>query len=453
MDRSPNSPAQFALRLRDFWTAQSRTMQLVAGAVAAALLFAVVFFGATRFRAPDYGVLFANLSSDDASAVVTKLKDAKIPYRLQNGGSTILVPQESVYEERVALAGDNVVKGGGSGFELFDKTNFGMTDFQEKIAKQRATEGELQRTIAGLTPVESARVHIATPQSSLYSTTQQPTTASVAIKTKAGMQLGPTEVRGVTQLVSGAVEGLKAENVTIVNQDGNILVPSAADSTDAVSSAQSNALKMTQDQLLAKQRYETSQQENIQGMLDAAIGAHRAVARVNAQMLFDANSTESKTYAPTGTVRSQQSEKESYVGNPPQRGAAAGVPGTTTNAVPTYQGQQNQTGAGRYNKTKNTVNNEVSEVSAKHIDAPGKVTRMSVAVLVNVPAAATVAPSPGAAPVYAVAPADVAKIRNAVAAAAGIDTARGDQISVEAIPFAATPQTTVTRVATVMGLP
>ncbi|GAC1423375.1 MAG: flagellar basal-body MS-ring/collar protein FliF [Candidatus Velthaea sp.] len=459
MDRITSPLSQGSQRLRDLWETQNRTNQILFGGFGLALVLALIFFGVTRARGPEYGVLFANLSPDDASAVVTKLKDAKVPYRLSAGGTTVLVPQEVVYDERVALAGDGVVKGGGTGFELFDKTNFGMTDFQEKIAKQRATEGELQRTIAGLTPVESSRVHIATPESSLYSTTQLPTTASVAIKTKPGMQLGPSEVRGITQLVSRSVEGLKPENVTIVNQDGNILVPSPADAADGGGlAAQASALKLTQDQLVAKQRYEANLQENLQGLLDAAIGTHRSAVRVSSDMNFDANQSETKSYAPSGTVRSQQSEKESYLGNPPQRQAAVGVPGTTTNNLPTYQGTQNQQSAGRYNKSKNTVNYEVTEQNAKHIDAPGKVTRTSVAVLVNVPGAGT-APPPvngqaAQAPVYTVAAADIAKIRNVVAAAAGIDPARGDQISVEAIPFAPLPETARgAGTSTVLGLP
>src|SRR5450755_1069127 len=258
-----SSLASLSQRLRGLWGAQNRPTRLWISVVGGALVAGLAIFGLMRMRGPDYGVLFANLAPDDASAVVTKLKDAKIPYQLTNGGTTISVPQESVYEERVLLAGDGVVKGGGSGYELFDKMNFGMTDFQEKIAKQRATEGELQRTIAGLTPVESARVHIASPESSLYSSTQQPTTASVAIKTKPGMTVGPTEVRGITQLVANSVEGLKADNVTIVNQDGNVLVPSASGQSDSAASVQASALKLTQEQLLAKQRYETNLQQNI----------------------------------------------------------------------------------------------------------------------------------------------------------------------------------------------
>ena len=425
------------------------------------------FFGFTHWRPPEYQTLFSNLAPDDASAVLTKLDALKIPHKLSADGTTVYVPADVVADERVALAGDGTVKGGGTGFELFDRTNLGMTDTQEKIAKVRATEGELQRTIAGLTPVESARVHIASPEATLYSTTQQPTTASVAIRTKPGSTLSPQEVRGITQLVSGAVEGLKPDNVTIVNQDGTVLVP-APNATGPDGQATADALKMTGDQLVAKQRYETNLQENLQGLLDAAIGTKRSAVRVATDMNFDAGQTETETYAPQGTVRSTQTERESFQGTGGARQPPTGVPGTTTNNVPTYQGQQQNTGNSRYTKSKSTTNFEITKSTAKHIDAPGKVTRLSVAVLVNVPPVnAAVAPPVGAAAAngqpaavavtsqtYTVAPADVAKIRNVIAAAAGIDPTRGDVVSVEAIPFAPPPETgTKVTTTTILGIP
>jgi len=457
LERLTSSVASYPVRIRDWWSGQTGTNRIVYGAIAVIAIVALAFFVAFRLRGPDYAVLFSNMQPDEANAVIQKLDAEKIPHKLADNGATILIPHESVYEKRVQLAGEGVVKsGGGTGFELFDRTNLGMTDFQEKIAKTRATEGELQRTISGLTPVQSARVHIATPQASLYSTTQQPTTASVAIQTKAGMQLSAQEVRGITQLVSGAVEGLKPDNVTIVDQNGTVLRPSALEDTGAVADA-SSALKLTQDQLVAKEKYESSLQQSLQGLLDATIGMHRSAVRVASQMNFDANSTETKSFAPQGTVRSQQTERESYTGTGAPRGNAAGVPGTTTNVVPTYQGTQNQQTNGRYNKTKNTTNYEVTEQSAKHVDAPGKLTRLSVAVLVNVPAAVAGPANANAATPYVVSAADVQKIRSAVAAAAGIDAARGDQISVEAIPFAPEAQGIGSRSATasttVFGLP
>jgi flagellar M-ring protein FliF len=459
LDSYTSSLSNLTQRLRDLWEAQKRPTRILIGVLGGAIIIGLGIFAAMRLRGPDYGVLFANLSADDASAVVAKLKDAKIPYELSSGGTTVSVPQENVAEERVMLAGDGIVKGGGTGYELFDKMNFGMTDFQEKIAKQRATEGELQRTIAGLTAVESARVHLASPEASLYSSTQEPTTASVAIKTKPGMQLGPTEVRGITQLVANSVEGLRPDNVTIVNSDGNVLVPSASESGDSTLAAQAGALKLTQEQLLAKQRYETNLQENIQGLLDAVIGPHRSAVRVATDMNFDATETESKTYAPQGTILSQQNEKEQYTGVPPKGAGASGVPGTTSN-VPTYQSAPQTGGSGNYKKSKSTVNYDVTEQNAKHVDAPGKLTRESVAVLVNVPAATSAAPTAGAtagstpAPAqYVLAAADITKIKNVVAAAAGIDPARGDQISVEAIPFAPVSEPVVERVQTILGIP
>jgi len=460
LDRFGSSVGSVGGRLREVWASQSQPARLAVGAFALVAVLALGFFGFARLRPPDYGVLFADLSPDDASAVITKLDAQKIPHRLSADGATVFIPVEDIPDERVSLAGDGTVRGGGVGYELFDRTNLGMTDTQEKIAKIRATEGELQRTISGLTPVESARVHIASPDVSLYSSTQEPTTASVAVKTKPGMTLSPQEVRGITQLVSGAVEGLKPENVTIVNQDGTVLEPSPmANGPDGQPSV--DALKATADQLAAKQRYETNLQENIQGLLDDAIGAKRSAVRVATDMDFDAGQTDTEAYAPNGTVRSSQTEREQFQGTGSQNRPPEGVPATTSN-VPTYQSQQPATGQSRYTKSKTTTNYEITKTETKHIDAPGKVTRLSVAVLVNVPnpvpppANAAGAPVVAAAApaVYALSNADVAKIRNVVAAAAGIDPARGDVISVEAIPFAPpveAPVAVTTR--TILGIP
>lgn len=390
-------------------------------------------------RGPAYDTLFSNLSADDAAAVTQHLKDDKIPYHLSADGKTVYVPADSVSDERVAIAGTGVIKSGGAGWELFDRTNFGMTAFEEKIDKTRAVEGELQRTIDGLEPIQASRVQIAAPDQTLYTSTQAPTTASVAITTKPGQSLDAQQVRGITMLVANAVDGLKPADVTIVNQNGQILLP-AGGAIGALGDGSANgvdALKMTQEQLLAKQRYESDLQQQIQSMLDSTLGKGRAVARVSTDMNFDANSSESKTYAPQGTILSQQSQRESYNGTQPPRQAAIGVPGTTSN-IGTYQAIQQPQQNGRYNSSKVTTNYNISEVNAKHIDAPGKVTRTSVSVLVDsnpiVPQSATGAVA-GTAAAYQVTQANVVQIRNAVVAAAGLNLASGDQVSVEPIPF------------------
>ena len=429
MDRLSTTWRDWLGRAQGMWAEQPRNARMLIGAggiviVATVALLAWLYSPAHR----PYGVLFANLSAQDAASVIQKLNDDKVPYQLADGGATVRVPMDQLYAERVKLAGEGAVKGGGAGWELFDKTNLGMTTFQERIMKLRATEGELQRTIQGLTPVQSARVNIAQPEAQLYTATQQPVTASIAVTTKPGMTLLPSEVRGITLLVAGAVPGLKPDNVTIVDQDGNVLLP---DKT--AESGGNDAINLTAEQLVAKQRYEMAIQQSVQSMLDQTLGPLHAVARVNANLDFDANSSETKQYAPQGVVRSEQVSRERYTGAPGAR-PAAGVPGTTSN-IPTYQGVV-QTATGNYSKSQATRNYEVTESTTKHIDAPGKVTKLSVAVLVNVPP--VVAPAPGsnaASSAYALTPADVTKIRNAVSAAAGIDPARGDTVTVEAIPF------------------
>ncbi len=438
-------------RFRALWGGPNRNLAVGAIAIVA---FAIVLLGALYvFNRPQYEPLFSNLSASDAASVTQHLKDDKVPYQLSADGKTVFVPSQNISDERVAIAGANLIKGGSTGYELFDRTNFGMTEFEEKIDKTRAIEGELERTITGLDPVEGARVQIAAPDQTLYSTTQNPTTASVAVTTKPGMQLSPEQVQGITMLVSHAVEGLKPENVTIVNQDGQVLLP-----PQGADSNQPDPLNLTQEQLAAKQRYEATVQSSVQSMLDQTLGPRRAVARVSTKMNFDANSTETKTYAPQGTVLSTQSKRESYNG---QQAAAraAGVPGTTTN-IPTYQGQQ-QTPGGKYNKSENTTNYDISESNTKHIDAPGKVESTSVAVVLNsaaVPATTNGAPTKTPAQPYQITPAMRQQIQNLVVAAAGLNLANGDQVSVESIPFnpavASEPNITVTQApGTMLGIP
>lgn len=418
-------------RMRASWNAQSSQFRMFALAGIGALVIALAAVAWAYLKPPSYETLFSNLAADDAARVTQRLKDDKVPYRLSSDGQTVYVPSKDLSDERVAIAGSNIIKGAGTGYELFDRTNFGMTEFEEKLDKTRAIEGELQRTIDGLDPVDAARVNIAAPDASLYTSTQAPTTASVAIRTKPGEQLSPQEVRGITMLVANAVENLKPDNVTIVDQAGDVLLP-ATGSGDASDPTGGDALKLTQEQLLAKQRYETNLQQNIQSMLDETLGARRAVARVSTKMDFDANSSESKTYSPAGTVLSSQNKRETYNGTQAALPAAIGVPGTTSN-IGTYQARTAGGARGNYNKSENTTNYDISEQNVKHVDAPGKVLETSVAVLVN--AGTGAAPAPAASAAYVLTPANIAQIRNAVIAAAGLNLAQGDQISVEAVPF------------------
>jgi flagellar M-ring protein FliF len=437
VDRFVSTLSDLRDRVTGLWQAQNRQTQIIAGVGGAVVVIGLILLGTFAFgHGPAYQTLFTNLSNEDAAAVTSRLKDDKIPYQISGDGKTISVPAANVSDERVAIAGSGMLKGGGSGYELFDKVNFGMTEFQEKLDKTRAVEGELQRTINGLDPVDSSRVAIATPDQSLYSSQQEPTTASIAIKTKPGQALSPQEVKGITSLVANSVEGLKPENVTIVDSNGQILLPGPGGPNGSGGGDSGvDALRLTQEQLLAKERYESALQQSVQSMLDDTLGPKHAVARVSTKMNFDANQSESKIYAPQGTVLSAQNQRESYTGTTPNR-QAIGVPGTTSN-IGTYQGIQNNAQSGRYNGSKSTQNFDVSEQNIKHIDAPGKVTQTAVSVLVNssVPTGTQSAPGAAAATAYALTPANVQQLRNAVIAAAGLNLAQGDQVSVEAIPF------------------
>ncbi|MHB8178525.1 MAG: flagellar basal-body MS-ring/collar protein FliF [Vulcanimicrobiaceae bacterium] len=453
MDRVASTWNDLAGRVNMLWQRQTRQGRMIAGTGLSVLVLALAGLGYLYFgRGPTYGVLFSNLTSSDASKVIAHLQQDKVPFRLSASGKTIFVPEPQLAQERVAIAGSGVVSGGIVGYELFDKTNFGMTRFQERIDKTRAIQGELERTIDGLSPVQASRVHIATPSQSLYSNTQEPATASIAITTKPGQRLSSRQVRGITMLVAGAVAGLKPINVTIIDQNGNILLPSGGSISNSGSSSTS-ALNLTQEQLLAKERYEASLQQSIQSMLDDTLGPHRAVARVSTKMNFDANSVSSKIYAPQGTVLSSQTQREAYTGTQPALKGAVGVPGTTSN-IGTYQALAASPTRGRYNKSKTTSNYDISVNKIKHIDAPGKVLQTSVAVLVNSSPASTVAGKLGVQP-YQLTPVNVAQIRAAVIAAAGLNLAQGDQISVEAIPFnpALSAPATVAPTTTVLGVP
>src|SRR6266702_8796686 len=217
----------------------SRGQQIGLGAIVAALA-GLVFFVSTVGHGADSAIAFSGLSNDDEAAIVQKLKDAKIPYELQEGG-TIRVPSGQVQDARLATAGMGL--GGkpatGSGFELFNQPSFGQTEFTQKVNYQRALENELARSIDQMEAVDSSRVHLVMPQQSLFASQQKETTASVILKLKPGRRLDSAQSRSISNLVAGSVEGLKPQNLTIVDVNGNTLTPDdGVDSSSGLSSKQ-----------------------------------------------------------------------------------------------------------------------------------------------------------------------------------------------------------------------
>jgi flagellar M-ring protein FliF len=216
--------------------------------------------GLSFLQKENYSLLFSGLSVEDASMIVAKLKEQKVPYRLEAGGTAIYVPKERVYDVRLSLASQNALPGsGGVGLELFDKTSYGMTEFVQNINYRRAIQGELQRTINQMPEIKASRVHIALPEKSLFTEREKEPTASVFLKLKPGRMLTKDQVLGIVHLVAGSVEGLKPENVVVVDSQGKMLYKGGERESPHFLSAQ---------QFEMQKNLERKIEESLQSMLD-----------------------------------------------------------------------------------------------------------------------------------------------------------------------------------------
>lgn len=358
---------------------------------------------------PDYVPLFTGMESKDAGEVAAKLKEIKVPYEIGSNGSAILVPSKDVYKIRLELATQGLPRGS-KGFEIFDQTKFGVTDFQQRVNLLQALQGELTRTIEQMSEVEKARVHIVLPTDSLYKKDEKPATASIMLKLRPSSQLSREQVKGIVNLVAHSIQGLKSENVTVVDNFARILNDQndAPYATGTVTLTQLELTKKVQDNL----------QKNIQSLLEQVLGSGKAIARVNVELNFDQRTVDRQVFEPVvddkGIVRSSQEATENYKGTSPSPG---GVPGTASN-IPGYV--TNATAAqSTYEKKEVTKNFEVNETKEKVVIAPGSIKRLTVAVLVDAN----------------VNKAQQDSITKTVSSAVGLNTTRGDAISVESIPF------------------
>jgi flagellar M-ring protein FliF len=348
----------------------------------------------------EYGVLFASLAEQDAALIVGKLKEAKLPYRLEHNGATILVPSSSVYEMRLQLAAEGLPQSGIVGYEIFDKNNIGITDFVQKLNYKRALEGELARTIKSLQEISGARVHIMVPEPTLFTEQEKPATASVLLALKPGVRLKPGQIDGITHLVASSIEGLESENVTVVDATGNVL--SNNQQRDAM-------LNLSSSQLDVQRRVESYLTEKVQGLLDGVVGHNNSHVRVTAELGFDQVERNSERYDPESPViRSEQKTTEATAGSDSASG-----------------------------KSESTVTNyEINKTIERVIGGVGKISRLSVAVMVNGTYRPATSPAGGPATEY-VARTDeemrklAALVRNAV----GYDPARNDQVEVTNIAF------------------
>ena len=349
------------------FTISQRMIILVALAGSIAGLVAVALWT----QQPDMQVLFSNLAADDASAIVDKLKDAKVPYETSGGGTTLLVPGAQVHDLRLELAGQGLPHGGGVGFEIFDRSTLGMSEFVQKLNYRRALQGELARTIAQMPEVERARVHLAMPERRLFATEQDRARASVVLSLRGGQMLGKTQVQGIIHLVSSSVEGLQARDVTVVDGHGQLLSNASTD----------EAAGLTGSQLEYQRTVEKDIETRIQSMLERIVGTNKAVVRVSSRLDFRKVETTEERFDPNGqVVRSEQRGQEKANG---VNGTSGGVPGVESNVPPGSEVEASQTSS-TSNQTKNeTVNYEISRTVSRIVEPIGTVKQLSVAVLVD----------------------------------------------------------------------
>jgi flagellar M-ring protein FliF len=431
------NPHQFFARLQAAVSALS-ARQLVTLGLAFAAVVSLVIGSAYWLNTPTYSVLLSDVDAESASGVVARLKNDKVPYLIDDGGRTIRVPASRVDELRLDLASQGLPASGRIGFEIFDRTAFGVTDFQEHVNYRRALEGELARTISTIAEVAGARVHIAMPQPSLFAGRDQPTTASVVLKLRGNKQLQPSTVTAIAGLVAASVESLKPESVVIIDNFGRPLARPSTDTDEAQTGAP----------LERQHRIERDLSTRVVALLEPIVGPGRVRVNVSAKLKSGTSEETEERWDPTPIVRSRQSVNQSAPAPASAPSVAAPIPAGARGNLPPAQGRTPETGAAAAPaaavppgvRTAETTTYEVSKVTRHTLQPRGDIDRLSVAVVLDDDHAA--AASGGAQGQRTSRPrssADIQKIHDLVAASVGLDPDRGDHLTVENIAFEEPP--------------
>jgi flagellar M-ring protein FliF len=395
------------------WNQIPRSRQVALGGILAGAIV-VFYFILTMSSEPNLVTAYTGLAPEESAAMVDQLEKDGIPYQLGGGGSTISVPANQVATVRIKLAAAGLGKGGGIGLEIFDKTNFGATDFVQQVNFVRGMEGELARSIDTLDGVRSSRVHVVIPKDAIFKEDQKNATASVLVAMKPGHNLGDDQVKGITNLVTNSIEGLKTGGVTIIDEHGHVLFDGA--SQDGAFSSGGTASQMG-----LQRQYEVALQRDVESTLSKVVGPGRSAVTVRAHLNFDKVQQSEDKFAPgaQAIARSTTSTTETYSGaGGPGTGA---IPGASANGGGAANAVNNAaaTGNNNYQRTETTSNNEINKTTTTTVKAPGTVDRLSVSVVLD----------------DSVTAAQEASITSTVAAAVGLDQVRGDTLSVARLPF------------------
>src|SRR3989454_6296612 len=416
---------QLWIQLVDFVRAQPPARRIVLATTSVGSLVVVLAL-AWWVQRPLYRPLFTNVAEQDASAIVEALRHEKVPFRLEDGGRAILVPAERLYELRLALASRGLPEGGGVGFELYDRQTLGQTDFLQRLNYQRALQGELGRTISRLGGVESARVHLALPERSLFVGEDRRPSASVVVTLAPGRALSAAQIDGIVHLVAASVEGLAADGVTVVDAGGRMLTTDRRGGETV--GASSTALEM-------QASIERQLADRVESMLAAVVGRDKAVARVAATLEVARVERTEETYDSARTaLRTQRTTREQTTGA--RTGGGAPDPAAV-----------NEPEGARTERRDESQSYEVSKVVSHTVAPAGVVKQLSVAVLID-----GTYTGAGAARKFTPRPAEeVARLKELVKNAVGFSEARGDRIEMTSVPFQSEPAATGEGVLAALG--
>ena len=408
--------SQFLNLLRSLPLSRKISMAFVLCLVIAG--FVIMFLWANTI---DYQVLFNNLSPEDGGAIVAKLKEKNVPFKVEGNGTSILVPAEKVNELRLAMAGDGLPNGGNLGFEIFDNTDFRTTKFVQELNYRRALQGELARTINQFKEVRSSRVFIVLPRESLFVENATPASASIQLDLKS--TLPASRLAAIIHLVANAVEGLEPEHVTVVDTKGRVIFKGGNrdDATVLVNNAQ----------LDYKRRIEDEIGKNVQTMLEGIVGTGKAIVRVNAEIDFNRTTLNEEEYDPLATaVRSMRNVEES-IGKDAGAGASSETSVDQTRGVLPGDTSQNMK-----SKKDITTNYEINKITRQIFKPAGEITRLSVAAVIDGTYRTERLDDGTIKKTYIPRSDDeLRKFQDIVRKAMGYSVDREDQVSVSSIPF------------------
>ena len=386
--------------------ANTTTKGKVVMAASALAVLAVMLVMFKVASAPSYTTMLTGLDHAETGKITAALDSSGVSYQIENNGTGLAVVKGQVAQARIALAEKGLPGKGQPGFELFDKQKLGASDFQQKVTYQRALEGQIASTIGQIQGVSGAQVSLVLPEDQLFSQDQTPATAAVLLSGSA-TSLDPSAVRGIASLVSSSVKGLKPASVSITDASGTLLWPNS----DSGGGSGGGVNKLT-----AQARYNTQLQGSLDAMLVQTLGADKARVQVSSDLNVDETSLDKLTYAKKGVPLKTTDETERLRGT---GGASGGTTGSASN-LPSYATSGAAGGNSNYQRKSTQTDFGVNKTVQRTKVAPGQVNRLSVGLVVD----------------KSVPPAQVAQIKSAVSAAAGIDTTRGDVLNVSQVAFA-----------------